>query len=711
MPETLEEIAIVNPYNRIEEDEIKPQGPTLPAKYTDEAATKLVVQDAARAEQFLDQKQWNLHWREADVLYQAPRAVLDGGKARVSRFTVAKIMNSLVPSMKSGIFYDTPPFMIRPRPGQNQYTADAKKDLYGALLDGIDFEGECEDALESLCLQGTVICKGGWVTETRVHKQFIRSKPPVTVEMPFQGDQQVHTTESDEFEVVDVETTKNEPFFEKCELGSILVDPGWNKPNRIDKAKYVIHVTYPTFTDLDALRQQVVRDKKGRRVSGYDIPDERALKNYFFHNQMNAVVGSDVQQKQSNNAAIHHADAPNEVTTEDFLEQPIKMLERWDKHQVKTVLIMSDGRAVLIRNEEHALGRIPFFAANFWNIPNAGWGIGVGRLAGDDQRIEKGTIEAVLNLLAFIVNPQFVRDRGANAPTQQIRQRLGGIIDVDVPAGRKAVDAFGIVELPRIDPSLFAVLQEAGGNAQSVTGADEAFTQGNLPSKAGSSAARTATGAGGIMAANAGKIQGPVGHFVRGILLPFIKMLDEMVKERMPMSEIRTILGQELGEEFKLDADDFLNSDHKFEVLAGAHLVAKKAMAQILPVLIQILENPQIVPQLNALGYMADVKQLLHMVYEMSDWKNEREVIRPMNPQEQQSFAQNSPGAQKMQVAMGTIQAKHQAKSEEIDQQNEADLAKKMTVYPMEQAAQYEERRIDRQMMREGKFGGSSGTD
>jgi hypothetical protein len=293
-----------------------------------------------------------------------------------------------------------------------------------------------------------------------------------------------------------------------------------------------------------------------------------------------------------------------------------------------------------------------------------------------------------------------VRDRGANAPTQAIRQRLGGIIDVDAPPGKSAKDAFAIVEGPRVDPSLFAVLQEAGQNATSTTGADEAFTQGNLPGKGGSSAARTATGAGGIIAANAAKIQGPVGHFVRGILLPFIELLDEMDKERLPLSSIKKILGTELGKEFQLDVDDFLNSEDTFEVLAGAHLAAKKAMAQILPMLIQMLESPQLLPQLNAMGWTIDVKELLDMIYEMTEWKNSRQVIRLMTAQEKQ--AQQANQQAKMQAEVAKIGAKHQATSAEIDQKAEANLATHLTLDPMEYAARYAERHADEQAISAG---------
>src|SRR5215469_15245476 len=130
-------------------------GPLLDPRYTDDAAVQLTIQDAARARVYLDQKQWNLHWRESDVLFQSPRtnASFEGStvaRANISRFTVAKHVNSLVPAIKSGIFYENPPFLIRPRPATSQTTARAKTALYGALLDEVGFEAEAERALESM---------------------------------------------------------------------------------------------------------------------------------------------------------------------------------------------------------------------------------------------------------------------------------------------------------------------------------------------------------------------------------------------------------------------------------------------------------------------------------------------------------------------------------------------------------------------------------
>jgi hypothetical protein len=198
-----------------------------------------------------------MHWNESDVLYQSPRGSgnFEGSvvaRANVSRFTVARQVNTLAPMIESGLFYETPPFVIRPRPNQSQTTAEAKMALYGALLDEIDFQDECVLAIECMVLSGTAICKYGWVTETRTVKKQVRKNAPKRVTLPFADkDTPVHTAESDEFDVQEIDVTVNRPFFEFCPLGTVFVDPGWRHANRLDKAKYVIHQTYPTFKDLD----------------------------------------------------------------------------------------------------------------------------------------------------------------------------------------------------------------------------------------------------------------------------------------------------------------------------------------------------------------------------------------------------------------------------------------------------------------------------
>src|SRR5215831_9492406 len=333
---------MVNGSAVIERDDVELQGPLLDPKFTDDGAVQLTIQDARRARTWLDQKQWNLYWRESDVLFQSPRTnqSFEGStvaRANISRFTVAKHVNSLVPAMKGGIFYETPPFVIRPRPSTSQNTARAKTALYGAKLDEAKFEDVSERALEYMTNFGTVIVKAGWEKVTKKKKVRAPRAAPIRIKIPLGGEIIAHTKESNELVVTDQEVTTQKLTYELCELGSILVDPTWNVANSLhDSAKYVIHVTYPTFKDLENLREQRVFDEDGKQVGGYDIPSEEELKEYFFAHEDNAAGQVSMVQENlgGQNYSIHHAQSEEIPASESPVDRPIQLLERTDQTYV-----------------------------------------------------------------------------------------------------------------------------------------------------------------------------------------------------------------------------------------------------------------------------------------------------------------------------------------------------------------------------------------
>src|ERR1017187_3450531 len=64
----------------------------------------LVVGCATMAEAFVQNKQYNLRWRESDILFEAPQPfeVYENSyvlSPNVRRFTVAKVVNALVPAL------------------------------------------------------------------------------------------------------------------------------------------------------------------------------------------------------------------------------------------------------------------------------------------------------------------------------------------------------------------------------------------------------------------------------------------------------------------------------------------------------------------------------------------------------------------------------------------------------------------------------------
>jgi hypothetical protein len=308
---------------------------------------------------------------------------------------------------------------------------------------------------------------------------------------------------------------------------------------------------------------------------------------------------------------------------------------------------------------------------NWWNIPDAFWGLGLGRIIGVEQRVQAGLINACLDLASLIVNPMFVRLKGANAQEQQIRQRIGGIITVE---GSKAGEAITMLEQPSIPAEVVNQIALSQSRVEMTSGANQQLTMGANTAKGG--AMRTGTGAAGVIQATMNRIGGFAESFVRQVLEPLLYKIHEMNKNKMPISYIRQFLGENMAEDFTFDAGDFLNAPAEFEVLAGSHLAAKSQMAQSLFMMMQLFESQPIMDQLSKISHkLVNIEELLHMVHDISGFKNYYDIIQDMTPEQIQAQQQQSPNAMAQQQLQGKMQLNDQKASQNsqlIDQENEA---------------------------------------
>ena len=414
------------------------------------------------------------------------------------------------------------------------------------------------------------------------------------------------------------------------------------------------------------------------------------------------------EEAMLSNSSIHHAAREDFDFSEDPLLQPMEILSWYSDTDVRVVL----QKKVVLRNGPHRMPDKPFFAANYWDIDNAGYGMGIGRIAGADQRVEQGMINAILDILAYAVNPEYTILRGANVPTQYQRRRLGGIRVVE---GADASRAISLVQQPQVPPDAWRAIQAAISSSEGATGADQASVQGSLPGR-GSSIGRSGTGAGMISAASSGRLQSPVERFIDGVFIPYLKFLWLMVKEFMPISEIRAILGDR-ADDLVVDFGDFMEATIKFDTLAGTRLAARGRMAQALPFLLEVLGNQALVQQLSQTGWKVDALELIKMVLDMSEWHNQNDLIVQMTPQEQQMMAAQNPGMVKSQAASAQQQQDQQFQMALEDKKIAGRIAvdavdkthKSLIDSPLERAASFAERTQDTHALNSSQFFGPSG--
>ena len=609
-------------------------GSDIELMLTEQGVVTLVVSDFQTAATFVDQEEWYSQWRDNDLLYQSP--VIDIGdptRARVSRFGVNNDANTMADAVKSGLFAQNPPIFLRKRGKTTQQQLDGWMALLSVLFSRMKLQYWAGLGIHCQTLQGTGIMKGGWSKRTRT---VLKRKPkgaPARVENASGTTERVHTKDIDSHTLQPDTITESYPWIEYRTLGTTLFDPKWNTPNDPSYAGYVIDVDYTDWTRLRDLKND----------DSYTIPDLANLLEWLKERgSRSAEQGTSIEAGLSRSGSpVGHAADRSTSTSIDPTRQPILMLTRTDCDKVMTVLKIDSGW-VVIQNRSHHLNRPPHFTMNWRNIDNAGYGMGIGRLTGSDQRVEQGVLNQCLELLAYQLNPAILYARGSgNAPTGDRVVRRGGFIGVD-PIGDDVRKAWAVAELPEVPAAAWQTIQYSQQSSQNTSGADSTFMPGNLGGK-GSSAARTATGAGRIAAKSDARVQTPVEAVEVGFIVPWTEMLISMVKMYMPLEEIRGILSDKLGEAIadELTQDGaILDAEMECEVLAGAKLAAKAAMAAQLPELMQIFQQPQLLDQLHQEGLTIRLKVLLDVLFAVSEYKMEDEIIVPLTDQQKQHMFQ-----------------------------------------------------------------------
>ena len=645
----------------------------------------LVVQSARMSKAFIANKQWTLLWRDADLLFQSPRpmSVYENTyvlEPNVQRFTVAKVCNAVVPQLYKGLFYDDPPMLLRPRPGTSQKTVDAKTAMFSFILDQCEFKNQTKWGLEQMALQGTGIFKWGY--DWKEIATYTRKATTIKIDSP-QPDgsvQTIHVPSDVAPDItVDIKTVPL-PFFEWRPLDKVLVDSQLAVSD-IRQARWVIDVRYMDWYQVSDLKTAIddarAAGETGDILAGWKFPNDAALKQMW--NGPIVAQTSETTQASFMEGVVHHSDKENVENSPDPLRKKMEVLEYWDK-----------GRKIIVLNQEKVIysgknefKQIPFLSSNWWNRPRAFYGMGLGLIVGQNQRVDQGTINAILKILSFGVNPIYLRNRDDNAPTQTIRTNLGKIMSVtDVEKSYK------LLEQPKVPSDIWSAIKESEAATESSSGADQTLVQG---SSAGPRAGmgRSATGANLMAGASATRLDGPLDNFIEQVFKPFLTIIDMLVFNVMSDASILHILGREMGQDFLTDVSnpfkvqDYHNAQITYEVLAGSSLAAKRTMAQSMVMLTQILDNPQIQQSLADINEeYIDFKPIISMWLEASEWKNKNDIIKPMTQAMKDKRDANSKAAQmqaQMQMKNQSDQQKFVQKQQLEDQASDNRIKRDIT--------------------------------
>lgn len=728
----------VNPEAKLERDSFTATGEL--ASRADELA--MVVQAYKEAEEYLGQEaSYKLEWAAIDMVYNSPRAYSfwEGSyvlEPNLRFFDVAVQCNAIISQAMQALFSEDPPVVITPGPNMSPESAQAWGIIIGrkmkeagpwaapggSRMPGLrhGFKEEFKLGVQQWALKGTTAAIV-YVAEEEI---CIRRRKSSQVQLPGIRSQGSGTAPgarggTNPLPLAPVVARRKGPpeitetyqqvkrlKFETIDLSSedcIVWDPR-ARGGDIRLAKWVVHRRMVDFYDLQELALNPRYDIPGAKLpGGYEVDENDDLLRRDEHDKELIIGGSLIdlffpqaetenrqatpqaaQLSQNLAGGIHQA-KPQATPQSNPLRNKLEILQYLDQENGRVISVLN--REVVIRSGD---ADFMYLSANYYNRPNALLGLGVGHLGSNNQQLNQWVVGAALKLLALNVNaPHIAPDTIGQAP-RVLRIGAGKVMTVT----EQAFQAGGmkLLEMAKVPPEVFAVLQESTRRGESQTGADALMVQGSSQGpRAG--IGRTAGGANIMAGKSEGRLDGPMDNLIQQIFLPYIGAVIWFVFEHMGDDEIEKILGEELGAKFlegdpdtgakPFDFDNFHNLEFDYDVLVSAKLAALRMLAQQLVLIFEYGMNPEMQQFLaDVHGTTIDLQTIYKLLLQVSHCSPglANQIIRPLsdkemarNQQRQQMQAQAGPGGK-----LAQIQAQGQVDSQLQDQKTFATMAEKV---------------------------------
>jgi hypothetical protein len=620
----------------------------------DDAALRLVVKDLQLAEYYLLAKGMTVSWDRADrlFLFRMPQAFWEGSSVPRASLGIPLIfehVESLMPQIMSGLFSDSPPFDVVAKGQSKPQTARAVRTLIAAQLHSMGFEEQARLGLKESLVYGTGIWKYGFAEKEKHMLKYEWADVPEARSVGL-GTVMLPTRHSNEVKETLEQYTYHEPWFERIHIRFAVPDPALREPD-IRKARYVAHRSYPDLEDLEALRNQ----------PGYKLPPTDYLQSLFRPprespersllegRSTSSVLNTGISSLDIN---MEFKAAPRwQDPSRDPNLQPLEMVEYTTPTKVITVL----NRKLVIKNDANPLNKLNYLSTTFADVIDSFYGLGLATLLAGEQRLQQGVINSRLDDLALRLSGTFLRTRGANTPTQQLRMRPGGIIDTDDVKGVQ------MIQYPPALMDAFTEIEASDSRAQRRTGANQLVTSGTAPG-----AGQLGRTSAGVQTANQA-LGMRMGYWLDQItsymFRPFLEAMHEMNQLWLPQKEIADFFQDELDEDSPNDPLDIKNATLKFEMLAGSKLKTRMSMMQITPQLVQLFALQPVIEAISAQQLKVDWVELVQAMLDAVSWPGAQKFISEMTPQDQQQQQQkNAMLQQSNQIAL-----KHKAAMEEIE--------------------------------------------
>lgn len=658
----------------------------------DDIAVALVVQNTKRAEAFLETRLWMSEWRIAKGLYEAPVRQQYWRDTLVPRSSnsfplVAQHIRAVLDQAMPALFTENPPFALVPNQGTTWQVARGWEEILKHQIKQTAMRDEIRLLMKDAEIFGTGIGKWCWESYTKKRDVYKRASRPKNARDQSGNLVVLHTPESDDLDIQEVEETVSRPIFKRCEINHVLIDPSLRVPD-IRHAKYVVHRDFLTLRDLNNLRD----------CEGWNIPSEEELRSLAIPPEETA-PGTPMENEATAYPAQGHRPLPRYIdSSEDPLDHKLEVLEYWTNESVICVL----QRKKLIRNEKNPFGCIPFVSAFWDDISGSFYGFGISRRIGGIQVHVQGLRNLRLDDINLNLQQVWLAKIGTEIAAQPMRAYPGAVFKVD-DIDRSLKPLLGkpiLAESYREEEVLI-------DDAERTSGANSLTIQGGMGMGNRSTGMRTAAGASAVSGASSARIQGFVDVVANQVFIPVLNAFLQMSRRLMDLEQIRKLIGPQLFQALEVSHQgdyllDMCNAyDLQVSILASTNLAARDKMASSLPILSEMFMQPAFNQALQQSNLKVNWLEMGRRMEQVSGWNTPQSIFIPMTVQEKQAIASSNPEVLKAQSTKARLDQMHQNKMELSAQEHQQKLQQIQNKGLAEAGEQVLVRSLERAQVRE----------
>lgn len=591
----------------------------LDEKIADLHALKLVIQDAAMFESYIDSKALPAEWNRIEDLFRAfvppqnwPNS--DKPRAHLGMPLILEAIENIISQVHMAFFSDAQPFSLKAVGRTKPDAARAAAKILQWALKQAGSKEEFRKILKSILEFGQGVGKWGWQTGTHDVAKYTNEQGKI-VRHPEKKDLSI-------------------PSFEFVELRHLLVDSSLRNHD-IRNARAVIHQSFISANDLDALADDPTYK---------DVPTRAELALILAEGTSEPTDDS-LKSTKGDTYRTYQAEREDKAASADPMEQPLEILEWTSNDRVITVL----QRKIVIRNSENELGRINYNSCGFIDVIGSWYCFGIGKLLEGEQRFQTGVVNAWIDALSLSLNPMYHRKNGVGAQSQNINSAPGRVVN----------DSGELTPLNQISVSAEA-LGAISSSEQRANRRVGANSGGNLPNQA----LRTAAGSQEYTSGVETRMQYFIDNYADLVFIPVLEAFLQLCKDQLQPEQINAILTDEEGQAYQGDVLDIYNGQYKLEVLSSTKLAARKAMVGLVPQLIQLFQAEAVQNSLLVQKKKLDYAEFLKTIIDLTNWPSNGLIIDATDEDVQRAMSMN-PAA---------IQAQGRLQLESDKHQNDLDL-------------------------------------